>query len=248
MLLLLPPSETKRDGGDPSRPLDLAALAFPELTGPRRTALDALRTLTRTVRGASEALRLGPTQRAEVERDRAVLRSPTMPALDRYTGVLYDALGAAALGPDARAFAARHLLVHSALFGLVRALDPIPAYRLSHDSRLPGTSMRRVWRQPIAALLATLPGPVVDLRSEAYVALGPCGQRDDAAPVRVLARGARGARRALAHVGKQAKGRLVRAVVEAGEAHDDLGSLVAWAREAGFALDRADDGTLELLV
>ena len=62
-----------------------------------------------------------------------------MPAIDRYTGVLFDALDAPSLDADAREFARETVVVHSALFGLVGALDEIPAYRLSHDSRLPGT-------------------------------------------------------------------------------------------------------------
>ncbi len=79
MLLLLPPSETKRDGGD-AAPLDLASLSFPELGPQRRAALAALRTLSRSVSGSLDALSLGPALRHEVDRNRAVRTSPTMPA------------------------------------------------------------------------------------------------------------------------------------------------------------------------
>lgn len=138
MLLILPPSETKREGGEAESRLDLAALSFPQLTATRRATLAGLREVSRSVAASIAALGLGPTQREEVDRNRAVTRSPVMAALDRYTGVLYDALDAATLDAPGRAWADDHVLVHSALFGLVRGGDRIPAYRLSHDSRLPG--------------------------------------------------------------------------------------------------------------
>jgi uncharacterized protein len=64
--------------------------------------------------------------------------------------------------------------VASALFGLLRADDRIPAYRLSAASALPGLgSVRSVWRPVLGPLLSQIPGLVVDLRSTGYHALGP---------------------------------------------------------------------------
>src|SRR6187455_2479350 len=134
MRLLLPPSETKRDGGD-GGPVDLELLALPELNDARRELMDAL-AADHDV--AMRALKLGPRQSAEVERNRRLHDAPSMPAIDRYTGVLFDALDARTLSAEARSYAADTVMVHSALFGLIGALDPIPAYRLSHDSRIPG--------------------------------------------------------------------------------------------------------------
>ena len=94
MLLLLPPSETKRDGGVEGSALDLEALEFASLTPQRRAALAALARLSRSVGESMRALALGQSLRFEVDRNRAVRTSPTMPAIDRYTGVLYDALDA----------------------------------------------------------------------------------------------------------------------------------------------------------
>ncbi|MCY7325370.1 MAG: peroxide stress protein YaaA, partial [Microbacteriaceae bacterium] len=91
MLVLLPPSETKRDGGD-DRSLDLSRLSFQGLTVSRAAALDATSALALDPDAMAAALRLGPTQRGELERNRRIAQSPVMPAMDRYTGVLYDAL------------------------------------------------------------------------------------------------------------------------------------------------------------
>jgi uncharacterized protein len=165
-----------------------------------------------------------------------------MPAIYRYTGVLFDALDAPSLSTEARSYAAETVMVHSALFGLVGALDPIPAYRLSHDSRLPGVRMRQHWRSRLAPLLAEGDGVIVDLRSEGYVQLGPAPVRDDSVFVRVVSVGDDGRRRALNHFNKRAKGVFTRAVLESRPRVESVDELIEWARAAGFELDFAQQG------
>ncbi|WP_136708698.1 peroxide stress protein YaaA [Agromyces sp. H66] len=247
MLVLLPPSETKRDGGE-GPPLDTATLAFPELTGLREELVERVVGLAADPEAMMRALRLGPRLASEVDRNGALRASPTMPAIDRYTGVLFDALEAGTLDGPARSFAAETVVVHSALFGLVGALDAIPAYRLSHDSRLPGPTLRRYWRAAIAERLAAHEGVIVDLRSEGYVELGPAPVRGGCAFVRVVAEDANGRRRALNHFNKQAKGRFTRALLESRPDIASLGDLVDWATTAGFTLElrSSDDAPHEL--
>lgn len=235
MLVLLPPSETKRDGGD-GPPLAPDGLPYPTLAGPRSAALEATLGLAADPDGMMRALKLGPRQSAEVERNRRLMDSPTMPAIDRYTGVLYDALDAPTLDSGSRAHAARHVVVHSALFGLVGAGDGIPAYRLSHDSRLPGLVLRRLWREAVAAELDAVDGLIVDLRSEGYVQLGPTPMRRDAVFLRVVSIDEQGRRRALNHFNKRAKGRFTRAMLEDRAELRGRDDLIAWARERGFGL------------
>ncbi|MDQ4138521.1 MAG: peroxide stress protein YaaA [Actinomycetota bacterium] len=248
MLLLLPPSETKRDGGDPSRTLDLAALSFPELTAARRSALASLRALSRNLTAAAAGLKLGGSQRFEIDRNRVLGKSPVLPALDRYTGVLYDGLDAATLSPAERSFAGESVAIASALFGLLGAADPIPAYRLSHDSKLPRISLKAHWRGPISSVLGKVDGPLIDLRSEGYVALGPLPDRPDAVTVRVVTEDEGGQRKALNHFNKKAKGEFTRAVIRAGVRHQSVDSLLEWAPDAGIRLVRSGDRTLDLIV
>jgi cytoplasmic iron level regulating protein YaaA (DUF328/UPF0246 family) len=247
MLILLPPSETKRDGGDPARPLSLDALSFPTLTAPRTRALGAFRRLARN-RGAAAALHLGPTQASELERNKQVESGPTMPALERFDGVLYEGLDASTLPPMARAFASGHLVVGSALFGLVRADDPIPAYRLSPDSRLPGTPLKALWSGPVATVLASETGMILDLRSEAYAALGPAPRRAESWYLRVVSEVDDGRRRALNHFNKKGKGEFTRALLQAGIDHPDAASLLAWAAATGIRLELGAGGELVLVV
>lgn len=246
MLILLPPSETKRNGGT-GEPLDLSALSFPTLTAARRQALAAVKALSRDLDAAVRALKLGPASAGEAAKNRVLTRSPTLPAIDRYDGVLFDELDAGSLPEDARRFAGEHLAIGSALFGISGALDPIPAYRLSHDSRLPDTTLRTVWA-PLAGVLAAREGLIVDLRSEGYASLGPIPDRDDAVYVRVVAEGSDGRKRALNHFNKKGKGAFARALLLAGIDHPDVDALLAWAAAEGIRLERGAPGELDLVV
>jgi len=248
MLVLLPPSETKRDGGEPGSNLELAGLRYPELTAHRTQTLDALRTLSRNLTVATGALGLGPTQRFEIDRNRVVRTSPVMPAIDRYTGVLFDGIAVETLSPQERQWVVDHVVVNSALFGLVGAGDPIPAYRLSHDSRLPGLPLKKHWRGAIGELLAREPGLVLDLRSESYAALGPLPEGDNAHYLRVVTQTDTGQKKALTHFNKKGKGQFVRELAAAGIDHTGVESLLHWAGTAGLRLERGKPGELELYV
>src|SRR4051812_35029998 len=157
VIVLLPPSETKRAGGD-GPPLRLESLSFPALL-PLRTALvDELMALAADPPACRRALGISASQHHEIERNRALRAAPTMPAIDRYTGVLYDALNIGTLSGTALSRARARLVVGSALFGLVRADDPIPAYRLSASSKLPGQpTLASRWRPVLEPVLAGWP-------------------------------------------------------------------------------------------
>lgn len=249
MLILLPPSETKRDGGA-GAPLLLESLRFPSLLPVRREVVDAVLALSADRETAIRALKLGPKQAGEVDRNRAILTSPTMPALQRYTGVLYDALSPETLSPAAQRFAASRVAVKSALLGLVGADDLIPAYRLSFDSRLSlergVPSLTKRWAPAAGEALRAHGGLLLDLRSEGYAALGPLPRRDGAHYVRVLARDETGAVRALNHFNKQAKGLLTRALIESGVDFSGTAELLEWAAAERYELTETDDGSGDL--
>ena len=193
------------------------------------------------------ALKLGRTQEAEVGRNRTLASSATMPVLDRYTGVLYDALDAGTLTSAARDWAGEHVRVHSALFGPVGALDLIPAYRLSHDSRLPDLTLKKHWSGPVQKALRG-DGLVLDLRSAGYAALGPAPVRPDSLYLRVVTQASDGRTRALNHFNKTAKGTFSRALIEHAESFDCVIDLLDWAESAGFTLRPGAAGELDLVV
>ncbi|GAB3806949.1 peroxide stress protein YaaA [Humibacter antri] len=241
MLILLPPSESKRAGGRGRSRLELAGLRFPELLREREQTARALVHLASSGdRGhAAKALGIPRTLVDELDTNAALFETPVLSAIDRYTGVLYDALNAAEMPQEARRHLGRTVAIHSAVFGPIGALDRIPDYRMSATSRLPGMRLRALWAPSVTATLARVGGPIIDLRSEGYVALGPVGDRDDTAFVRIVTEGPDGARRALNHFNKHAKGMLVRAFALDRPRVRSVHGFVGWARSAGFRMESA---------
>lgn len=247
MLLLLPPSETKRDGGE-AAPLDLDALRFPSLTAARRAVVRAVSMLAQDADATMRVLKLSARQSGEVDRNRAVRTGPTMAAMDRYTGVLYDALDAPTLDDAARERARVSLVVQSALLGPIGALDAIPAYRLSFDSRLPDLPLKAHWASRAGKALDAVPGLVLDMRSEGYAALAPLSRSGERRYLRVVTRGEDGTMRALNHFNKSAKGTLARALLCAETAPADVAGLLDWAGSHGIELVEGAPGELDLVV
>lgn len=242
VLVLLPPSETKAEGGG-GLPLDLDLLSFPDLNPVRRKLTEALVDLARDVPASLVALGLSERQEAEVARNAALFTSPTMPALRRYTGVLYDALGFGSFTRAQARTASGRLAVASALFGVVRATDPIPAYRCSGDSALPGVgSLRELWRPVLEPTLRGLAELVVDLRSGTYANLAAL---PGAVTVRVVTE-IGGRRTTVSHHNKAYKGQLARALAVAQREPTSVAALLRVARTAGIAVEQTGDLTLEL--
>lgn len=245
MLVLLPPSETKAVGGD-GPPLDLGALTAPELTGVRTELAEHLVKLADDVPASRAALGLSPKQDDEIARNAALWTSPTMPAVLRYTGVLYDALDVRSMTRAQRARAFRRLAVGSALFGLVAADDAVPAYRLSAGSQLPGLpTLRTLWKPALGPVLAGIDGLVVDLRSGSYAALAPVA---GAVTVDVLSERPDGSRSVVSHFNKAHKGRLARLLATTTAEPDDVVGLRRLLRRARLHVEHDGRTHLALVV
>lgn len=243
--MLLPPSETKAEGGT-GGPLDFDRLSWPELNPVRRTVADALVRLATDVPASLAALHLSPRQEPEVRRNALLYRGATMPALRRYTGVLYDALDAHAFSTARWRRAAGRLVISSALFGVVRADDPIPAYRCSGASALPGVgTLRALWRPALEPVLDSMGGLVVDLRSGPYAALA---RLPKAITVRVVERDAHGTRRTVSHHNKAYKGRLAQVLATVPTEPTDVMGLLAVVNAHGLRVEQVDERQLELVV
>ncbi|UOY00646.1 peroxide stress protein YaaA [Blastococcus sp. PRF04-17] len=245
MLVLLPPSETKAAGGD-GPPLELAALTAPELTPVRTELVEALVELADDVPASRTALGLSPKQDEEIARNADLWTAPTRPALQRYTGVLYDALDVGSMTRVQRSRAAHRLAVGSALFGLVRGGDQIPAYRLSAGSALPGLpTLRALWRPALAPVLAAVDDLVVDLRSGSYAALAPV---PGAVTVGVLSERPDGTRSVVSHFNKAHKGRLARLLATTTAEPDTPTRLRGLLRRAGLHVEHDGGSAVTLVV
>ena len=244
MLIVLPPSETKAPGGE----MDGIDVSFPSLDPIRNEIMDDLAALD--VDEMMTALKLPATKRDEAAENLELRAAPVMPAIYRYTGVLYDALDAGSLPTPAL----ERLAIGSALFGIVRAGDTIPRYRLSGGSKLPSRdgsvpTMKARWGSAITDALLEVaagtgssagpsagPGLIVDMRSGAYQQLGPV---PGAVTVRVESVQDDGSRKVVSHFNKHYKGELARVLATAPNADSvtDIEGVASIAEAAGMTVE-----------
>jgi cytoplasmic iron level regulating protein YaaA (DUF328/UPF0246 family) len=227
-ILLLPPSEGKaldakqpslRKGGRTHNGWDPGDGAFASLAPQRLAVVEALSAAS----GGSEGL-LG-VKGAHLMRAQSANSSlpgaPTLPAWQRYTGVVWDHLDPATLSTVAR----RRIVVVSGLLGLVRGDDPVPDYRLKMSANLrPMGKLSTWWRDDLTEALckASRRKIIIDLLPQEHSAAWMPGN---------LPRSARGVKVSLidrrgrpgGHFAKAAKGELARAILT-----DGLHTLDSW--------------------
>jgi cytoplasmic iron level regulating protein YaaA (DUF328/UPF0246 family) len=189
VLIVVPPSESKRQPAEAGRPVVLEELSFPALLPARRRIAEALVTTSGDV-DALERLHVRPSQLGEILRNTRLFELPAMPVLEVYTGPLHHGLDASGLSAAAAARAECTLVVVSALWGALRPADRIPPYRLLVWARLIGIDrLEAIWREVLPEVLAEAAGNagvVVDLRSPPYRAIGmPAGLGDRTVILRV---------------------------------------------------------------
>lgn len=240
-LILLPPSEGKAPGGD--GPHWVPGSMAVDLDRRRQRVAAALRSAMRgPVAARAKLLGVkGEALAAATAADRTVATAPTMPAIDRYTGVLYGALDAASLrGPAARRLDSS-VLIMSGLWGLVAPADPLPDYKLKMGASLGPLGKLSTWWRP--GLDEALGRRIVEGRHDVVWNLLP--NEHDAAwsgtdevpvvSVRFLEPGSGGAMVAVAHWNKFLKGAMVRLLVDEPDVGPD--DLADWEHPEGFRLD-----------
>ncbi len=238
-LILVPPSEGKAAGGSGEKWAG-GTSRFDRLDRPRRAVMTALRD---GLRGDSAKLLgvKGDALEAAIAADRSVRRSPTMPAIERYTGVLYDALDIATLPAAARRHLGDQVVIFSGLFGALGAFDPVPDYKLKMGATLPGIGrLSTYWRPHIdAALAPELDGRIVwDLLPNEHAAAwsgGASGGGTSRITVKFLDDVERGGSRqlvAVSHWNKLLKGALVRHLLATGLDHPE--GLAAFEHPLGY--------------
>ena len=254
MLFLLPPSETKEVGGSPLS-ISQVALTFGGLNPARDAVYEALRALCERPEEAAKLLKLSKKQLDQIAINLEVQDAPTMPAINRYTGTLYDAIH----GRGLKGTPTEHnqitkemferakdtVLIQSALFGLIPATNLIPNYRLSGTTNLPGISLKDTWtpaHEPIWKRLED--GPIIDLRSKAYAELAPIPEGVEHYWVEVLDSTSG---RALNHFNKKGKGQLINAVLSAKVAPKTVADLKKVAKSNALRLEESK-GELHLFV
>lgn len=163
-LILLPPSEGKATGGTGAK-LRLTNLSFPHLEVERNTIRAALTTAMKSKEERRAKLLgvKGAALAAATSINAAILTSPTMPAIERYTGVLYDALDVGSLSTRDRKRLSKQVLIFSGLWGVLRPDDLIPDYKLKMGATLAPVGKLSTWWRPAItdALGSSVRGAVV---------------------------------------------------------------------------------------
>ena len=227
-MILLPPSEGKTVPHT-RHVLDLAELSFTELTALRSKTIDALVKVSEgRISAARKILGVTANQDDEIARNHDLSNKPVAPAMEVYTGVLFDAIGIDSLSKSALKNFSRDAYVISALFGLISVNDQIPAYRLSGSAKLPKVgSMASTWNEPVAHVLVSVNEFIIDLRSGTYQKLGqiPEAVAGNSVVPRILQRMPSGPPKIVSHHNKATKGRIVRAIAQSGKALKSVDAL-----------------------
>lgn len=213
MIFLLPPSEGKTPASKGPK-FAPRKLVFPDLAEKRVHLVESLAQFCRArPELAAKALDLGPQQSDLLSINSELLASKCAPAIQIYTGVLYDHLGYSSLNAAARARADSSILISSALFGFVAPTNPIPAYRLSGASIIPGIgSLAGYWKNALLDSLKNFNAELIlDMRSGSYEKLAPAKALEQPVVIVKVLTNVNGVLKPVTHFNKATKGDLVRA-------------------------------------
>ena len=237
-LILLPPSEGKASGGN-GPPWQEAAQSFADLNDHRRNVVAALiEAMGESVEARSKLLGVKAAKTSDATAaNLAIDSAPTLPAIERYTGVLYDALDYPSLPEKLRRGVDRQVVVFSGLWGAVRPADAIPDYKLKMGAALLGLGRPATFWKPILteALVDAASGTVWDLLPNEHSAAWDPTIAGHRIRVRFVDDVMKDGKRALVRVShwyKLLKGALVRHVVENGL--DDPDGLVEFDHPEGY--------------
>jgi cytoplasmic iron level regulating protein YaaA (DUF328/UPF0246 family) len=209
LLILLPPSETKRSGGV-GISMDKLAIIWAALDPARDQVIQALQELCQDEAVATKRLGLGKQAAVDIAANLGLMTAPTMPAVMRYHGVIFDALDYPSLSDIGKQRVSEKLFIQSALFGLLPATEQIPYYRFSAGSTLPGLNLKSLWSEAHQAVWPRMIGQILDMRSVAYADLNPIPANHESYFVEVYDSSGK----AMNHFNKKAKGVLTRAALE----------------------------------
>jgi len=164
-VILLPPSEGKATGGDVRKTWTGKSGVFGPALGEYRTEVA---NRLRAVKGGDQKLLgvKGPHLDHAKATNSCLLGAPTLPAWQRYTGVVWDHLDLASMTGASKTAAIKRLFIPSGLAGIVRADDPLPDYRLKMGARLaPFGAMATWWRDDLTDAFVSQVGKtlVIDL-------------------------------------------------------------------------------------
>ena len=169
MKILLAPSESKKDGINGE--LNLKNLIFPQITPQREHLINAYQKIIN--RGDIEELKelFGLKKESEIEKYLYdIKKAPTNKAIKIYEGVAFDYIDYDNLDSNSQNYIDKNLLIFSNLFGVVRANDFIPKYKIKQGSIIDGEKIEKyyhnVLKEPLDEYLKN--DDILDIRAGYY--------------------------------------------------------------------------------
>ena len=232
LAILLPPSEGKAEGGRTPRWKAGSGTFGSSLRRPRA---DVVAALSAAKGGDAKLLGVSGKHLARAqESNRELDGALSLPACERYTGVVWGHLSPDTLSTKARTRAVDSVVVVSGLLGLVGFEDPVPDYRVKMGASLaPMGKLSTWWREPLSTVLNDwVDGRVVIdlLPNEHRAAWTPGDTMREHLVVSFVEKSGKVA----GHDAKAAKGLLVRHLLES--SGDPMAALAAW-KHPRFTLD-----------
>ena len=163
MKILLAPAETKLEGGD-LPPLDINNFALQK---------DVIVEYEKFISSSSidELSKwFGLKNLTLCEKyKRTILDLPTMKAIQRYTGVAFEAIQYNELSSNAQNYIDENVFIFSNLFGVLNAFSPIPEYKFKQGALLPTVNTEKFYKENLKSRLdLELGDEVLDLRAGYY--------------------------------------------------------------------------------
>lgn len=169
MLIFLPPSENKTPATT-TETNKFENLSFPQLNNYRKEIYTKLIEISKTPE-AKQNLHLGKNSNQEIKRNINLHKEPINQAIKIYTGVLYEALNYASFNETNKQKAEQSILIFSALWGIIKISDKIPAYRLNTKTKLhPKQTINSIWKEALQDTLNQICKEkiILDCRSTPY--------------------------------------------------------------------------------
>ncbi len=226
--ILLAPSERKATGGSQSWAevkADAKLNRFSELGAERDRVIQAVKQAIQEKNRLADLFDVkGKALEKAIETNLDIPASPTLPAIERYTGDMYEAIDIASLSPNAVQLFKKVGLIVSGLLGLVTPGDLIPDYKLKIGAQLPDVGpLTRYWKGELAHLW------IRELKGRGVLDLLPDEHSKTIAPPsgaiswvqvkfgKVSGKGPKAKFSAITHESKIHRGQLVRSLLETGK-------------------------------
>tara|TARA_Y100000996_G_C22554609_1_gene655049 strand:+ start:3517 stop:4215 length:699 start_codon:yes stop_codon:yes gene_type:complete len=138
--------------------------------------------------------------------NQSIFKEKCVPAITRYTGVVYENIGWNNLSKEAKEYLANYVFIFSGLFGMLKPLTPIPDYKLKMNV----LSLQHHWR-PILTEALNEEDFIIDLLPQVHRKAYTPNKNVFKVDFSVIKKGKRSA---AGHFGKSVKGQFIKYLAE----------------------------------